>query len=210
QRHRRLAEGQLNNLLDIDISDDNRLLIGNDKGFAVRLPVANFIGTGGGTLPRSSYKVIQIKEPNGTDPAAGPVFVAWADPQKITLPHVSITGKKFEDLNANGVRNLGEPGLAGWTIFADLDNSGTLGGAEPFAVTDALGNYSLDVNLNAQPTFRLMEQPQLGWAETFNPTATASEPAAAHPYYTLAFASGNQINKNFGNHRTNFVVTPAG
>src|SRR5262249_49807476 len=144
QRHRRLAEGQLNNLLDIDISDDNRLLIGNDKGFAVRLPVVNFVGTGGGTLPKSSYKVIQIKDATGAD-ASGPTFVSWADPQKITVPHVTIKGKKFEDLNSNGVQNIGEPGLEGWTIFADLDNSGTLGAAEPFAVTDALGKYNLDV-----------------------------------------------------------------
>jgi len=210
QRHRRLAEGQLNNLLDIDISDDNRLLIGNDKGFAVRLLVANFTGTGGGTLPKSSYKVIQIKEPNGTDPAAGPVFVSWADPQKITLPHVTIKGKKFEDLNSNGVQNIGEPDLEGWTIFADLDNDGMLGAAEPFAVTDALGKYSLDVNLTAQTTFRLMEQSQKGWAESFNPAASANEPAAAHPYYTLSFADGNQINKDFSNHRTNFLVTTTG
>jgi hypothetical protein len=35
--------------------------------------------------------------------------------------------------------------------------SGTLDPAELFAVTDALGNYSLDVNLSARATFRLME-----------------------------------------------------
>jgi hypothetical protein len=209
QRHRRLQEGELNNLLDIDISDDNRLLMGNDKGFAVRLPVANFIGTGGGTLAPSAYRRFQIKEPDGTD-AAGPVFVAWADPQKITLPHVTVTGRKFEDLNTNGVRNTGELGLAGWTVFADLNANGTLDTGEPSAVTDDLGNYSLDVNLNGQTTFRLMEQPQRGWAETFSPTATADQPTAAHPYYTLTFTDGNQANKDFGNHRTDFVVTPAG
>jgi hypothetical protein len=210
QRHRRLAEGQLNNLMDIDISDDNRLLIGNDKGYVVRLPVANFTGTGGSTLPRTYYKVIQVRDPNGVDPAEGPTFVAWADPQKITLPHVTVTGRKYHDLNANGVRNLGEPGLAGWTIFADLDASGTLGAAEPFAVTNSLGNYTLDVNISAQPTYRLMEQPQIGWAQTFNPAAGPNDPAPAHPYYTLSFADGNRTAKDFGNRPTNFVVSPAG
>jgi len=208
QRHRRLEGGQLNNLLDIDISDDGKLLIGNDKGFAVRLPVANLTGDGGGTLPRKNYKVIQMLEPNGTDPSSGPTFVSWADPQEITLPHVTITGKKYEDQNTNGVRDTGEPGLEGWTIFADLNENGTLDPTEPFAVTDSLGKYSLDVNLNAQSSFRLMEQGQLGWAEVFKPTATADEPAAAHPYYTLTFTDGDQIGKSFGNHQTNFVVTP--
>jgi hypothetical protein len=210
QRHRRLAEGALNNLLDIDISDDDRLLIGNDKGFAVRLKAASLTGTGGGTLPKSTYKVFQIKEPNGTDPASGPTFVSWADPQKITVPHVTVAGTKYEDANVNGVRDTGELGLAGWTIFADLDNSGTLGGAEPFAVTDAQGNYSLDVNLGAAQTFRLMEQPQPGWAQTFSPNATADEPTALHPYYTLPFSAPNQHGKNFSNHRTNFVITTNG
>ena len=146
-RHRRLQEGQLNNLLDIDVSDDGRLLIGNDKGYMVRMQVANFTGTSGATLPKSKYRVIQIKDPNGVDPAEGPTFVAWADPQEITLPHVTITGRKLDDLNTNGVRDTGEPGLEGWTIFADLNESGTLDLSEPFAVTDALGNYSLDVNV---------------------------------------------------------------
>ena len=76
-------------------------------------------------------------------------------------------------------------------------------------MTDALGNYTLDVNLNAQPTFRLMEQGQLGWAQIFNPAATANEPTAAHPYYTLTFTDGDQRGKSFGNHPTNFVVTTA-
>ncbi|HKB04300.1 MAG TPA: hypothetical protein VKD90_18900, partial [Gemmataceae bacterium] len=210
QRHRRLQEGELNNLLDIDISDDDRLLIGNDKGFAVRLPVTKLTGTSGATLPKSAYKVIQIKQPNGTDDAAGPTFVAWADPQKITLPHVTVGGRKFEDLNGNGVRKLGEPDLAGWTIFADLNANSTLDPAEPFAVTDAQGRYSLDVTIGAQPTFRLMEQRQPGWGETFSPTATADEPTVAHPYYTLSFAVRNQVNKNFGNHRTNFAITTDG
>ena len=32
------------------------------------------------------------------------------------------TGTKFNDLNANGVEDAGEPGLAGWTINAYVDD----------------------------------------------------------------------------------------
>ena len=55
-----------------------------------------------------------------------------------------------------------------------------------------------------------MEQPQVGWAQTFDPTATAVEPTAAHPYYTLPFSDPNQRDIDFSNLQTNFVVTTAG
>src|SRR2546426_7780858 len=34
------------------------------------------------------------------------------------------SGVKFNDLNANGVKDVGEPGLAGWTISAYTDGNG--------------------------------------------------------------------------------------
>ena len=76
--------------------------------------------------------------------------MSWADPQEIELPHVTVTGRKYHDLNTNGVRDLGEPGLPGWDIFADLNENGVLDAGEPFAETNELGQYTLDVNLNAQ------------------------------------------------------------
>ncbi|MBN2281220.1 MAG: PKD domain-containing protein [Candidatus Marinimicrobia bacterium] len=47
-----------------------------------------------------------------------------------------IMGKKFEDRNKNGEMDDNESGLPGWTI--QLDNG-------PTAVTDSLGNYSIEV-----------------------------------------------------------------
>ena len=70
-RHRRLEGGQLNNLLDIDISDDGRTWIANDKGYAARLKVSNSTGSGGATLPKSNDKVIQIMLPTAPDPHRG-------------------------------------------------------------------------------------------------------------------------------------------
>ena len=37
------------------------------------------------------------------------------------------TGMKFDDLNANGVKDAGEPGLPDWTInaFVDVNGNGT-------------------------------------------------------------------------------------
>ena len=61
------------------------------------------------------------------------------------------TGMKFQDTNANGVKDVGEPGLQNWVInaYADTDSNGTLSSAEFTAgaagtsTTDASGNYSI-------------------------------------------------------------------
>ncbi|MBD2312594.1 carboxypeptidase regulatory-like domain-containing protein [Desertifilum sp. FACHB-1129] len=53
----------------------------------------------------------------------------------------SITGVKFNDLNANGLFDAGEPPIAGVQIFLDLDGSGAPSPGEPTTVTDAQGNY---------------------------------------------------------------------
>ena len=50
-------------------------------------------------------------------------------------------GTKFHDLNANGKRDAGEPGLAGWRIWADYDDDGTRDSGEPYDETDANGAY---------------------------------------------------------------------
>ena len=49
----------------------------------------------------------------------------------------SVSGKVFEDRNGNGSLDTSEPALAGVTVYADLDNSGTFDVGEPSAVTTA-------------------------------------------------------------------------
>ena len=50
---------------------------------------------------------------------------------------------KFHDLDADGVKDAGEPGLAGWTIYVDYDNDSVLDAGEPSAVTAAGGTYTI-------------------------------------------------------------------
>ena len=128
----------------------------------------------------------------------------------VPAQHVTVAGAQFEDLNANGVRDAGELGLAG------LDHLRRPGQQRPARRGRAVRGdrrarqLHLDVNLVRQQTFRVMEQRQVGWAQTFDPAATANEPTAAHPYYTLPFADRNQRDIDFSNQRTNFVVTTSG
>ncbi len=54
----------------------------------------------------------------------------------------SISGNVFNDANGDGVKQGGEAGVAGITVFADLNSTGSASG-QPSVVTDGSGNYSL-------------------------------------------------------------------
>ena len=53
-----------------------------------------------------------------------------------------IHGVKFEDVNANHVRDTGEPGLPGVTIFVDTNRNEVLDAGEPKTVTGSDGSYA--------------------------------------------------------------------
>ncbi len=55
----------------------------------------------------------------------------------------TISGFKFHDLNANGVRDEDEPGLGGWVIYADLNDNGVLDQGEPSTVSGSDGTWSI-------------------------------------------------------------------
>ena len=52
-----------------------------------------------------------------------------------------IRGVLYEDMNANGVFDEGEPGLAGWVVFLDADGDGVLSESEAWTTTAADGTY---------------------------------------------------------------------
>ena len=52
-------------------------------------------------------------------------------------------GTKFNDLDKDGRRDAGEPGLAGFRIWADYDNDGVHDAGEPYDDTDASGRYAI-------------------------------------------------------------------
>ena len=52
-----------------------------------------------------------------------------------------IRGRGFHDLDRDGLRDIGEPGLVDWTIYLDLNANGTFDGREPVTTTDSQGNY---------------------------------------------------------------------
>ena len=84
----------------------------------------------------------------------------------------SISGAKFDDLNGDGIRQAGEPRLAGVTVFLDANNDGVLNAGEVSATTAAGGTYSFE-NL-APGTYRVREARRAGLLQTTpNPAAIA-------------------------------------
>src|SRR5262249_20242982 len=92
-------------------------------------------------LGPSIHVIREVLQPGWrpTAPAAGFYSVSLAMGQdwtgldfgNQTVNPGSIAGQAFRDLNGNGVKDAGEPGLAGWTHFLDLNNNGALDPAEP-------------------------------------------------------------------------------
>jgi hypothetical protein len=68
----------------------------------------------------------------------------YVAPRAIALHSCAASGTKFHDLNGNGRRDRGEPGLPRWLIWADYDNDGVRDDTEPFGITDSQGQYVIN------------------------------------------------------------------
>jgi uncharacterized protein (DUF2141 family) len=118
------------------------------------------------TLPRTTDLLGPITLTSGT-PSVGNDFG--------NFQVFSLTGVKFEDINGNGVRDPGEPGLANWVIQL-LDSTGQPvrdSQNQPIQVlTDADGKYvfnNLPPRYDANGkllSYRVREELQSGWAQT--------------------------------------------
>lgn len=114
-----------------------------------------------------------VSNPNDVSPPNDPLNnKACATVQLKTVPpgkKAEICGIKFNDLNGNGVKDPGEPGLPGWTI-----NITSPGG--PPVTTGANGQYCFIVPLPG--TYTVSEAPQPGWTPTTPATQTVTVPPA--------------------------------
>jgi hypothetical protein len=129
--------------------------------------------------------------------------------QDIVTPHAiharrcSASGTKYLDSNANGQRDEAEPGLAGWRIYADLNDNHSYDGpsgsdlGEPYAVTDEQGDYTID-DIKATGTYTLREErtsavPQATW--------TCSDPSPSCAHVVNAGDEPDAQGLDFGNWR---------
>ncbi|KFC75903.1 Mo-co oxidoreductase dimerization domain protein [Bosea sp. LC85] len=125
---------------DMDAGGDKTLLLsevstgsGTDD-YAVLVPVSNF----GAADPATTYMYLYTEMGfKGGDYRSQGGFEEWN-----LQTAGALTGTKFNDLDGDGVRDAGEPGIQGVTIFIDADKDGVLDASERSTVTDASGNYT--------------------------------------------------------------------
>ncbi len=105
----------------------------------------------------------------------------------VELNNGSICGMKFNDLNGNGEKEGGEPGLSGWEI--QLTNETVVPPITITATTDENGEFCF--NDLAAGTYTISETQQEDWQQTYptNPTT-----------HTVILAAGqNVLDVDFGN-----------
>jgi hypothetical protein len=114
--------------------------------------------------------------------------------QPVRVQSCSVSGTKFNDLDADGTRDAGEPGLGGVRFYLDLDNDDQRDDAEPTAVSDSDGGYYITDVPPGTYTVReelSAEQAAAGW--------TCSAPASCEKSVTQAASGGNTTGHDFGN-----------
>ncbi|MDP6468429.1 MAG: M36 family metallopeptidase [Pirellulaceae bacterium] len=103
---------------------------------------------------------------------------------------VQSKGVKFHDLDNDGRKDDGEPGIPGFWVYIDLDDDGRLDMGEPTAITQEDGTYELSIDLNG--TFKVRELNMAGWIQTL--------PGGTEQAHTVSVTNGSlNLNLNFGN-----------
>lgn len=138
-------------------------------------------------LTGSNYTTTSTNPKQLTVGSNGQASYTFVNKQKSS----SISGKKFEDDNANGVKNSGEDYRDGWEIYLDLNNSGTWNAGEP-KVTTGNGSWSdgyYEFTNLIPGTYTVREVGQSGWVQI--------APAGSH---TVNLAVNQAVtDKNFAN-----------
>ena len=148
--------------------------------------------TMGDTLLDAQNATSTVAAPAFTGLTADKYVIVWNKTCGREVRSAVISGMKYNDKNLNGKRETGEPGLAGWTIYLDANNNGTMDSGEASTTTNMFGAYRF-TGL-ADGTYYVREVPQAGW--------TQSAPVSG--VYDVTLAPGNRfaLGKNFGNYST--------
>lgn len=147
------------------------------------------------SLPAGTYRLREQAMAGFTQTTANPPdFVLGPTTQLINafefgnFENISVTGTKFNDLDGDGTRDPGEPGVQGFTF--QLINA-TTGTVLATTTSDASGNFVFTDRgpLPGGALYRIREAAQAGWVQT-----TANPP-------DVPVISGQNATVQFGNFR---------
>jgi len=130
----------------------------NSKG------VYRFSGLAGGT-----YRIREVIQSGFR--LSNPLYVGF---QKISINSSSVVsninfgntqtvmfaGAVFQDLNGNGLRDLDDPGLSGWTAYIDSNDNGKLDIGERSVLSDSGGKFAFIGNAGVTYVVRVVQNPR--------------------------------------------------
>lgn len=129
-----------------------------------------------------------------SEKSPGTVSATATSAASVTAGTITISGEVFNDVNFNGTLDSGEQGLAGITVFLNVDGSGKADGTNPQTTTDANGKFTLTTT--SAGTYAVME------AVPANHGLALSSPIQA-----LTLTAGQSVSGvNIGNLLTSTVV----
>lgn len=152
-----------------------------------------------GGLAGGTYPVAMEVQPHWipTSPAARNVAVQTDKKTRadfFAFAGGDLTGTIWSDLGNDGIRDVdpetgafADPGLAGWTVFIDLNRNLALDPTEPSAVTDMTGGYRF-ANL-APDVYKVVEILPAGWEPTRQGSDTRNASVAAREETVLDFGN---------------------
>jgi len=102
------------------------------------------------------------------------------------LPQVgSIQGTVHNDLDGDGATGPGEPGLAGRTVFVDLNANNAVDAGEPTRLTDAAGGYAF-ANIHSG-NYTVAEVVPAGWLPAVGRPSSRAVPVAVGSLNSVDF-----------------------
>ena len=116
----------------LPVFDDTQVNVTLDGVYLLVTPVSGFTGTAHVTLV-------------ARDGSGAPHDFRGRESETgfdVTFGANAIYGNKFNDIDADGVRDAGEPGVEGIQIFLDDNGNGALDGGEQVTWTDLNGDYA--------------------------------------------------------------------
>jgi hypothetical protein len=149
----------------VDITTDGGSTWTPLRGVYGTAPSGDTEGWQATTLDLSAYagSVVNIRFYFDTGDSAYNAFPGWfVDDVMVFDQGGMITGKKFFDVNSNGVKDIGERGVSDWYITAD-------GPVTLTTRTNYRGRYWLTLPLG---NYTVSEEHQAGWTQTYPPSGT--------------------------------------
>jgi VCBS repeat-containing protein len=111
----------------------------------------------------------------------------------------TVSGVIFNDADLNGIQAATEPVMAGWQVYVDVNNNGSLDAGEPSAISGADGVYTVSGVGYGTNVLREVVQPGFKTTNYLNGTTTL-----------FMFNGENRTGVSFGNHEpAEFVISGA-